>query len=142
MLSAGGITFQLSTRAQTSTIPRELYFSLLAYFQVRLADIELHSHISRPPSASSIPLISKATFFDYVIVRHERYLASSRCHKVEDSLVAVRTSATPGDMWIGELRDIFSINQAGIGLHRLGRVRWFKPLDFETAGTIWDDLCV
>jgi hypothetical protein len=105
----------------------------------RNPDLELHSHIAIAPSPSSKALLPQATFFDHVVIEHRRYLASSRAVRDADSLVAIRTSNN-GSIWVGELRDIFTINQPAFGLYRFGRMRWFRRVEFDTSNTIWAQL--
>lgn len=83
--------------------------------------------------------MSRATFFDHVIVDTHRYLASTRATRLSDSLVAVQVS-TAGDVWAGELQDVFAINQPVIGKHYFGRMRWFKPVIFDISNTVWAQL--
>ena len=131
-----GIHFKLSTHANALTIPPDLYSVIFCHFQVRQPDVELHSYLAIAPSQTSIPLLNQATFFDHVILNNKRYLALSRSSRgPADSLVAIRTSAS--QVWVGELSDIFIINQPKLGIHRFGRVRWFAPFEHDLTGTIW-----
>jgi hypothetical protein len=120
-------------------MPSDLYYTVLAHLKNRNPDLELHSHITMAPSLSSKPLLPRATFFDHVIIEHKRYLASSRAVHEADALLAVRTSNN-GSLWVGELCDIFMINQPAVGIHHFGRMRWFKPVIFDMSNTIWAQL--
>jgi hypothetical protein len=133
------VTFQLSTRSTKAPMPHDLYYKVLTHLQTRLPNIELHSHIALAPSPTSIPLPSQASFFDHVILDQERYVASSRAVNAAGSLVAVRTSSH-STYWVGELRDIFVINQPVIGIRRFGWMRWFRRVEFDISDSIWAQL--
>jgi hypothetical protein len=134
-----GVTFQLSTRSTKAPMPHDLYYRVLSHLQTRLPNIELHSHIALSPSLTSIPLLSQATFFDHVIIDQERYTASLRAVSAAGALIAVRTSSH-GGYWVGELRDIFVINQPAFGIRRFGWMRWFQRVEFDTSNSIWAQL--
>lgn len=134
--TSDGICSKLSTRASFSAIPADLYSAIFTHLWVRLPDLEFHSHLALAPSTTSVPLTNQATFFDHVILDNKRCLASSRSSRGSaDSLVAVCTSAS--HIWVGELCDIFVINQPQIGAHRFGRMCWFAPFEHDLTGTIW-----
>ncbi|KZP25085.1 hypothetical protein FIBSPDRAFT_888248 [Athelia psychrophila] len=100
--------------------------------------LELHSLIALAPSATSKVLLPHAHFFDHVVVNNHRYMASSRATqaRLADALIAVRISNN-GAVWVGELQDIFLVNQPAVGVHYFGRVRWLKPVEFDISNTLW-----
>ncbi|KAJ7301764.1 hypothetical protein DFH08DRAFT_992213 [Mycena albidolilacea] len=85
----GGITFQLSTRAEIAQIDPALYFCVLLHLQVRLANIKLHSFVELAPSPDSLILEPRAILFDHVVINHTRYIASSRSAHPYNSFIAV-----------------------------------------------------
>ena len=135
---AACISFRLSTRSACLSFPTELYYSVLQHLQRRMPDLELHSHISLAPSPSSRPLFARADFFDYVVIRGQKYTASTWANDSSESLIAVSTSAL-GQTWVGELQYIFALDQDSVGHHRFGKVRWFVPF-FVEKDMIWNKL--
>ncbi len=135
-----GIVFELSKRAEVQKLPQDLYAHLLLYFQQQYPTIHLRSWLAVPSEyAPSIPLLQTATFFDYVIVKQNRYTALNRTNTPAEALIAVQTSDS-GRMWVGELLDILSISQSALGTcHRFGHVRWFKPSAVDVSNTVWKD---
>lgn len=135
----GGITFKLGNRAETRNMPQPLYYLVLEHFRLRLGDGIIHSLITLPPNPRSEPLHLQAVFFDQVIVDYNQFSALSRSTSVADSLVAVRI---PGSQhpWVGELLDIFVVDQRATGLHHFGHVRWLVPSTVNLQGTIWQHL--
>jgi hypothetical protein len=111
---------------------------LLEHLQTRMPHLQLHSHITLAPSPLSRPLLAKANFFDHVVIGGQKYAASTRTTNTSESLVAVSTSAL-GQVWVGELQYIFSINQDVIGCHRFGKVKWYIPFPVE-ENTVWNQL--
>lgn len=136
-----GIKFKLSTRAEKKQMPSDLYQLLLSHFRARDPMLELHSLIALAPSATSKVLLPHAHFFDHVVVNNHRYMASSRATqaRLADALIAVRISNN-GAVWVGELQDIFLVNQPAVGVHYFGRVRWLKPVEFDISNTLWHQL--
>ncbi|KAF8057435.1 hypothetical protein FPV67DRAFT_1677229 [Lyophyllum atratum] len=133
-----GITFKLSQRAENASMPSNLYYLVLRHFVARLPDVPLHSHISLPSNPLSKPFYPQATFFDHVIINHQRFTSSRRSGASADALIAVQVGDTPVPrLWIGELQDIFLVNQESVGMHRFGRVRWFRPAEIDVNGTVW-----
>lgn len=120
-------------------MPNDLYNHVLTHLRIRQMGMDLHSHIQLAPSPTSKPLMPLAWFFDHVVVDNQCYMASSRATRVSEALIAVRTSAN-GTIWVGELQDIFMIEQALVGTHHFGRVRWFKPAAFDISNTVWHQL--
>ena len=137
-LISAGVSFCLSTRSAHLAIPTELYYILLRHLQTRMPHLQLHSHITLAPSPSSRPLLARASFFDHVVIRGQRFAASTRTTNTSESLVAVSTSAL-GQTWVGELQYIFSIDQDVIGCHRFGKVKWYIPFAVE-ENTVWNQL--
>jgi hypothetical protein len=141
---AGGITFQLSTRAEIAQLDPALYFCVLQHLQVRLANIKLHSFVELAPSPDSLILEPRAILFDHVVINHTRYVASSRSAHPYTSFIAVRSSASANSqIWVGELRSILAIEQPGTTLktiHRFGYVRWFRPTTVDLSRTVWAQL--
>ncbi|KAF8155108.1 hypothetical protein K438DRAFT_2026517 [Mycena galopus ATCC 62051] len=137
----GGITFQLSTRAEKGQLPPQLYFYVLEHFQIRLPDLKLHSFIDLAPSPDSIGLEPNAILFDHVIINQSRYLASSRAAHPHSSFIALRSSAGINTrIWVGELRSILAIQQPGSkAVHRFGYVRWFRPTTIDISRTVWSE---
>lgn len=133
----GGVSFKLSDRGETGLIPSSLYFEVFRHFQERLAPGTIYSYIALPPSPQSQPLLCRATFFDHVIVDHNQFAASRRSGSTADSLVGVNINEV---LQVGELLDIFVINQPVTGLHHFGHMRWMVPSEISLVNTIWDSL--
>lgn len=133
----GGIAFKLSDRAETCSMPAALYYEVLSFFVMRLEPGQIHSHISLSPSPHSEPLSPQALFFDHVVVDHNQFAASQRSGSAADALVAVNIN---GALWVGELLDIFVINQAVTGLNRFGHMRWLVPSKVNLENTMWNPL--
>ncbi|KAF7377366.1 hypothetical protein MSAN_00157800 [Mycena sanguinolenta] len=129
-----GIKFELSSRSEITVLPSHVYFALLRNLNLRFPNLTLHSYLSPTTPLNSIPLVPKAVAFDYVIINHTRYLASSRAPSDEGSLLAVRSGR---QFWVGELQNICVINQSGIGVFRFGYMRWFRPTKIDLEGTVW-----
>ncbi|KAJ7816338.1 hypothetical protein B0H13DRAFT_1923633 [Mycena leptocephala] len=117
----------------------ELYFALLSHLQIRLPNARLHSFVELAPSPDSLVLEPHGILFNYVIVRHARYLASSRASHPYNSFIAVRSSAALNALtWVGELQSIVAIEQPGSKtIHRFGFMRWFRPATVALVGTVW-----
>ncbi|KAJ7732892.1 hypothetical protein B0H16DRAFT_1468405 [Mycena metata] len=135
----GGINFELSTRAERSQLSAELYFCLLRHLQLRLPNVKLHSFVELAPSPDSLVLNPHGILFNHVVVKHFRYLASSRASSPHNSWVAVRSSsAVDAQIWVGELRSIVAIEQPGSSIvHRFGFMRWFRPTSANLDRTVW-----
>ncbi|KAJ3500582.1 hypothetical protein NLJ89_g9730 [Agrocybe chaxingu] len=135
----GGIQFQLSARSQTMGMPDDLYYQVLKHFTLRLEPGAIRSYISTTNVASSQPLNNIAVFFDHVVIDQNRYGASRRMAGSADCFIAVSVSnGTAERLWVGELLDIFALEQAVLGgLHRFGHVRWLVPAQEASQGTIW-----
>lgn len=127
-----GMMFQSSTRSTKAPMPHDLYYRVLTHLQTCLPNIELHSHIALSLSLTRIPLLSQTTFFDHVIIDQERYTASSRAVSAAGALVAMHTSSH-GGYWVGELHDIFVINQPAFGIQHFGWMCWFQHIEFDTS---------
>jgi hypothetical protein len=138
MTTAGNVALCLSTRSEQASMPSDLYFIVLGHLRSRSPTLQLHSHIALSPSPSSIPLFPRATFYDHVIVRGQKYAASTRNINSRQSLVMVQTSAS-GQTWVGELQHIFMVNQESVGCHWFGQMRWFIPVP-SNRDTIWSQL--
>jgi hypothetical protein len=138
----GGIDFELSTRADNGQLPAELYFCLLRHLQLRLPNVRLHSFVELAPSPDNLVLNPRGILFNHVVVRHFRYLASSRASSPHNSWVAVRSSsAVDAPIWVGELRSIVAIEQPGSSVvHRFGFMRWFRPTRANLDRTVWAQL--
>lgn len=139
----GGIRFKLSDRAETMSMSQELYYSVLGHFRVRLPVGSIHSQAEVAPTPRSVPLRSRALFFDHVIVDHNQYAASTRTNRPANSLVAVSiATGSNRQLWVGELQEIFVIDQPSLGIHHFGHVKWLVPSRTTTAGTVWATLYV
>jgi hypothetical protein len=92
--------------------------------------------LALPPTPTSQPLLPQAAFFDHVIINQNQFSASRRSVSYADAVVAVRIN---GQLWVGELVDIFVIKQMVVGVHQLGHVHWFKPSKVDTINTVWDE---
>lgn len=123
-------------RAENMPMPNDLYYKVLNHFQTILEPGTLHSHLALPPTPTSQPLLPQAAFFDHVIINQNQFSASRRSVSYADAVVAVRIN---GQLWVGELVDIFVIKQMVVGVHRLGHVHWFKPSKVDTINTVWDE---
>ena len=111
--------FQTQYPCKFISFPSDLYSTIFNHLWACQPDLMLHSHLAIPTSQSSIPLLNKATFFDQVIIDNERYLASSWSSQgMAYSLVTVCTSTN--EVWVGELHDIFLINQPKLGAYYFG----------------------
>ena len=131
-----GICFKLSTHANVLAIPPDLYSVIFHHLQVHQPDVELHSYLAIALSQMSIPLLNQATFFDQVILNNKWYLALSWLSQgPANSLVAVCPSAS--QVWVGELCNIFIINQPKLDIHHFGQVQWFAPFKHNLTGIIW-----
>lgn len=132
-----GVQFQLSTRAVVQAMPEDLYSTVLRHFKVRRPDLNLRSWLAASaPDVDSLPLQPSAQFFEHAIVRQVRYVAGRGLKSSADSIVCVQ--APMMNVWVGELLDVFVIDQPRLGLHRLGRVRWMRPIDIDVSATIWE----
>ena len=117
-------------------MPNDLYYKVLNHFQTILAPGSLHSHLAMPPTPTSQPLLPQAAFFDNVIIDQNQFSASRRSASYADAVVALRIN---GQLWVGELMDIFVIKQTVIGMHRLGHVHWFVPAKIDLVDTVWHE---
>ncbi|KAJ7739013.1 hypothetical protein B0H16DRAFT_1729688 [Mycena metata] len=135
----GGIDFEFSTRAEKCQLPAELYFCVLRHLQIRLPNVRLHSFVELAPTPESLVLDPRGILFNHVVVRHTRYLASSRASNPHNSGIAVRNSSAVGSRaWVGELRSIVAIEQPGSStVHRFGFMRWFCPTTIDLRQTVW-----
>ncbi|KAG6819078.1 hypothetical protein H0H93_015717 [Arthromyces matolae] len=134
----GGIKFQLSSRYLTREIPYETYARLLRHFQFQFPMLSLRSHLT-PASgiAATIALCTTFTIFDYVIIAHRRYLASSRCNSPENSLIAVSVGGHR-QVAVAELVNIFVFEQEQLGRHILGHVRWLPQASMPANRAFWN----
>jgi len=119
-------------------MPSELYSLVLRHFADRLGLGKIHSQITLPTQPSRRPLISQAVFFDHVTIDQDQYASLRRHQSRADSTVAI--SVGVGRHWVGELQDIFLLDQPSTGRAMFGRVRWFSPVDSENA--LWRQLYV
>lgn len=129
----GGIQFSLSSRSNSAYMDERLYTKVLQYFRPRFI-LPIRSHLTLG-TPESIPLLPTVTFFDYTVISQRRYWASSRNNNIANSLIAVTTG--PHQVHVGELQDIFVIDQPALGLHRLGHVRWLVPSTVDLQGSAW-----
>jgi hypothetical protein len=137
-MTAGSVAIRLSTKSEQASMPSDLYFVVLEHLRSRSPTLQLHSHIALSLSPSSIPLFPRATFYDHIIVRGQKYAASTRNVSSRQSLVMVQTSAS-GQTWVGELQHIFMVKQEMVGCYWFGHMRWFIPVP-SNRDTIWSQL--
>lgn len=116
-----------------------LYRAVLKHLRVLVQPKHIHSHLISPPHPDSIALDPLATFHEHVVVNNQRFVASGFRPSDARSLFVLREE---GREWAGELLDIVTIQQDGIGVHRFGRVRYFKPLGSDDVPLLWAKLCV
>lgn len=132
----GGVLLQLSPRSHVVEMVPPLYSAVLRFLRSQLPMLNLRSHLLLGiPGDGSIPLRTKVTSFDYVVVSQRRYWALSRASTPFNSSVAVRTSED--SISVGELLDIIVLDQEKIGYHVFGHVRWLVPLSINTVDTFW-----
>ncbi|KAI0672452.1 hypothetical protein C8Q78DRAFT_1077971 [Trametes maxima] len=122
------IDLQLSPRAVNDVIPYDTYWALLASLRLLNPTQAYHSVITVPDSgATSIPVPNMVMFFDYAIVKGQRYLAAHRSKTSCDSLVLIRI-ANSGETWVGEVQDIFRYQAPGIPATVNAYIKWFHRL--------------
>ena len=134
-----GIIFALSPRFEKKTMDVTLYYTILRHLAMLFPQLHLRSHIQFQPAANTTPLTPIAHFFDYAIVRQRRFYASRRSPNNHSSLVEVVVSER-GETWAGELLDLIHIDQGNGQIFTLAQFRWFKPLQMDLSGTIWNAL--
>lgn len=115
----------------------ELYSDIIKFLRTRLPNIAIHSNLGLPPTANSIALTSNATSHDYVIINGFRFHASAGRNSEPNTLITIRMLEQD---WIGELQQIFNLQQPGLGVHRFGKVRWLKPVGDDLVPRLWADL--
>lgn len=110
-----------------------LYNSVLNYLRLHFS-FPIISHLALG-SNGSVPLLPRVTFFDYAVIHQRRYWASSRNNNIANSLIAVKTGSN--EVRVGELTDIFVLDQPQLGLHRFGHVRWLVPANVDLTHSTW-----
>ncbi|KAJ6517961.1 hypothetical protein C8R47DRAFT_1062533 [Mycena vitilis] len=134
----GGIEFQLSSQSSFAPLPAAVFDNVLDHLSVRFPLLTLRSAIAPAVGENSYPLYNRMQLFDHVIISQRRYYASTHRKNPYDSFVNVRVATVQGqDSWVGELLEIFVVNQPKIGIHRYGLVRWFVPTDLDVTQTVW-----
>jgi hypothetical protein len=106
-------------------MPPALYERVLTWLQLRLAQHTARSFFTTGPG---IPVIPRATFFDWVVISQRRYWAASRTKNATNSMIAVRDGLD--SYKVGELNVIFAfkLGLPQLPFVRLGLVRFLKPV--------------
>ncbi|KAF8131721.1 hypothetical protein K438DRAFT_1788226 [Mycena galopus ATCC 62051] len=139
----GGFDFQLSPKFSLGAVAPAIFHLTLRNLQLHLLHMNLRSSIALPTTdAPSLPLFKKMKRFPYVIISNRRYLAAEHAKSPSDSYFMVRTHAIPGSStWVGELREIFAVDQPQVGIHYYGFIRWFVPVEPSvSSGSVWANL--
>jgi hypothetical protein len=120
-------------------MPDELYSRVYDHLVLLNPTIALHTHNVPPPSAQSIQFSNKAIYFDYIILKRQRYYAAERAKSSAESLVAIHTRQR---IWVGKLKHIFKLKQDGVsgGVKCFGDVQWFKPCSPDDVPDSWSAL--
>jgi hypothetical protein len=130
--------FEFSPGMERKRMSFDLYNDVLLWLQQRFPLIALHSYIQKPPSPSSRPLPNIANFHDYVIVKRQRFMASShRSGQNMDSLVNVKIGNATH---VGQLCDILIMQTEMTGIQRIGQMKWFRPLTLPQIDQGWTEL--
>jgi hypothetical protein len=116
-----------------------VYAQILRYLKTLFPEANLRSAIDLNPTPGSVVLQMVGSFFDYIIINHHRYHAANRSISNPSRLVEVIV-ASDGSTWAGELLDIIHIEQATGQVFTLGHFRWFRPLQINLEGTVWNAL--
>ncbi|RXW14412.1 hypothetical protein EST38_g11447 [Candolleomyces aberdarensis] len=129
------VIYAFSPRFETRRLDSALYYRLLNYLSTVFPSENLRSWNEADPLPGSVPLVSEALFFDYVIIQGRRYHASHRAGNAKNSMVEVFVSQM-GNTWIGELQDIIQIEQKP-SKFVLGSFRWLQPLALDLSQSLW-----
>jgi len=129
--------YALSPRCKTTTMTSDTYRILLNHLRSYYPNLHVHSLSGKPQYSDSIPLNDKAIFYDYVIIKGQRYQAYNTVGILSAALVEVscpfqyeNASANARDVHCGELLEIFQFTQSDQSFF-FGRMRWFRPWDGE-----------
>lgn len=118
-------------------MPSDLYTIVLRHFRLRLPQVNIRSWLApAEPGVASVPLQKTAQFFDHVIVDQVKYIASRQLQNRADPVICVRNPVSQ-ELWVGELLDIFAVDQPAIGTHHFGRVRWMRPKEIDVSEGVW-----
>ena len=129
--------YALSPRCKTAILSSDTYRILLSHLRSHHPDFHIHSVSGTPRYPDSIPLHDEATFYDYIIIKGQRYQAYNAVGILSSALVEVSLPfrcenglANAENIHCGELLEIFQFTQSGRSF-LYGRMRWFKPWDGE-----------
>lgn len=135
---SANILYQLSPRHEICEIPSNIYNSVLHHLNITQPALNLRSYMAAP-TPNSLALVTRATFFDYVVICGSRFRASRRSQNSQGPLVEVLLDDR-GRTGVGELTDIVLLDQPRCGTLTLGVVKWLAPLNMNIHETVWQKL--
>lgn len=127
----------MSTRVDVSDMWPDLYAAVLDHMKMRWPLVRFCHELTYPIPEGVVPLRAAAAFFDHIIIKQQKFLASRRINRTNNSFICVQMDES-GSIRVADLQDIILVSQDPIGQHYLGHVRWLKPLAVNLSDTVWD----
>ncbi|KAJ7126601.1 hypothetical protein C8R43DRAFT_897637 [Mycena crocata] len=136
------VSYGFSPTSKIAVMRDETYRQLAGALTIHFPTVPVHCISDSPLHPDSLPLTTRATFYNYVIVNGRRYYASSLAKSNRGSLIQVSFSPPGGPVTLhcGELIEIFKFQQYEDSDELFfGRMRWFTPYR-GTPEPVWDQL--